>query len=214
MDETKLADLRRDYSSRQLSRASVAADPITQFSIWMDEARSSQVIDPNAMTASTVDLASQPSSRIVLLKHFGQEGFVFYTNYESKKAADLETNPGISLHFFWPDLERQVVISGTAVKTSVDESKAYFASRPTDSKIGAWASKQSSVLAGRKELEDAFRAIEERFRDLDVPCPPFWGGFRVTPSRVEFWQGRASRLHDRICYERMAGVWKIVRLSP
>ncbi len=214
MDKAKLADLRRDYSSRQLSRSSVASDPFVQFGAWLAEALNSQVIDANAMTVSTVDADGSPSQRVVLLKSFDENGFVFYTNYESKKAADLASNANISLHFFWPDLERQLIINGIAAKTSREESESYFASRPADSKIGAWASQQSSVLRDREEIEASFRAAEQRFGGSEIPCPPYWGGFRVAPARFEFWQGRASRLHDRICYVRLGDKWEISRLSP
>lgn len=209
-----LADLRRDYSLTELSRSSVDPDPFTQFSKWMNDAFDSAVIEPTAMTVSTVDADGRPSSRIVLLKGFDANGFIFFTNYESKKGTDLTANPHASLHFFWSDLERQIIISGTAEKVLREESEEYFASRPLESRIGAWASKQSSVLADREELEDRVAQIGERFADGNVPCPPFWGGFRVTPSRIEFWQGRKSRLHDRIVYESIDVGWKIVRLSP
>ena len=214
MNNTDLANLRRDYSSQELSENSIAADPFAQFSKWMDEALNSKVLDANAMTASTVDAEGRPSLRVVLLKGFDRTGFVFFTNYESKKAADLDSNPNIALHFFWPDLQRQVAISGSAVKIAREQSEAYFASRSTDSQIGAWASKQSSRLTNRKELEDRVAEIEKQFDGNEIPCPPFWGGFRVIPERFEFWQGGASRLHDRICYTLAGDDWKIVRLSP
>ena len=214
MGNTDLANLRRDYSSRELSESTIATDPFVQFSTWMDEAINSEVLDANAMTVATVDTGGLLSSRVVLLKGFDRNGFVFFTNYESKKASDLDSNSNLSLHFFWPDLQRQVSISGMAAKTSREESEAYFASRPVDSQIGAWASKQSTVLANRKELEDRVAETKKRFDGQDIPCPPFWGGFRVTPIRFEFWQGRSSRLHDRICYTLNDGHWEITRLSP
>ena len=214
MNNTDLANLRRDYSSRELAESTIAHDPFAQFSKWMDEAVNSAVLDANAMTVATVDADNRPSSRIVLLKGFDRKGFVFFTNYESKKAADLDTNSNITLHFFWPDLQRQVSISGTAAKTSREESQSYFASRPIDSQIGAWASKQSSALANRKELEDRVAEIKKRFDGKEIPCPPFWGGFRVSPNRFEFWQGGASRLHNRICYTLSDDAWVISRLSP
>lgn len=214
MENVNFADLRRDYSLQELSKSSVDPDPFAQFSAWMNEALDSVVIEPTAMTVSTVDADGQPSSRVVLLKGFDANGFVFFTNYESKKGRDLSSNPHISLHFFWPDLERQIIISGRAAKVAREESEAYFVSRPLESRIGAWASKQSSVLENRDELEKSVADIRERFADGSVPCPPFWGGFRVTPNRIEFWQGRRSRLHDRIVYKLDAGNWQIVRLSP
>lgn len=210
----ELADLRRDYSLKELSRSSVDPDPFAQFSKWMNEAMDSAVIEPTAMTVSTADAEGRPSSRVVLLKGFDSNGFVFFTNYESRKGTELTANPHTSLHFFWPDLERQIIISGTAEKASRQESEEYFASRPFESRIGAWASKQSSELANREELESRVAEVKERFADRNVPCPPFWGGFRVTPSRIEFWQGRKSRLHDRIVYRLEDGNWEIARLSP
>ena len=214
MKNTNLADMRRDYSLKELSETTIDRDPFAQFSAWMHEALESVVIEPTAMTVSTVDESGRPSSRVVLLKGFDAKGFVFFTNYESKKATDLESNPNISLHFFWPDLERQIIISGSVEKTSREESEKYFASRPVKSRIGAWASKQSGALANREELENLFEAVRERFDGQEIPCPPFWGGFRTTARRFEFWQGRRSRLHDRIVYESINGDWNILRLSP
>ncbi len=166
------------------------------------------------MTVSTVDQACRPSGRVVLLKAYDENGFVFYTNYDSHKATDLSSNPNICMHFFWPDLERQLIIEGTAAKNSREESEAYFASRPRDSQLGAWASKQSSIVSSRDELEERFADLADKYNGQDIPCPPFWGGFLVTPAKFEFWQGRLSRLHDRICYLREGASWKIVRLSP
>jgi pyridoxamine 5'-phosphate oxidase len=214
MDNKQLAELRRDYSSRSLLETTIASDPFAQFSTWMDEAIKSEVIDANAMTVSTVDGLGHPSARIVLLKGFDHDGFIFFTNYMSNKAADLNTNPNIVLHFFWPDLQRQVAIGGTAAKTTREVSEAYFATRTMDSQVGAWASKQSSVLADRRELEDRVAETQERFAGQEIPCPPFWGGFCVTPSRFEFWQGGANRLHDRIYYTLEGDGWMISRLSP
>ena len=214
MSEGELTDLRRDYARETLSRASVAHSPFVQFSKWMDEVLTSKIIDPNAMMVSTVDAECRPSSRVVLLKDFGESGFTFFTNYESRKGRELAANPNVVLHFFWPELERQVNISGTAAKTSREESEAYFRSRPFESRIGAWASSQSAVLQSREELEDRVGELRAQYADGDVPLPPFWGGFRVTPGRFEFWQGRPSRLHDRICYKLIGGSWGIERLSP
>lgn len=212
--EKNLADLRREYSMQELSEDSVAADPLVQFSNWFDEYLNAGPPEPSAMTVSTVASNGSPSSRVVLLKGFDAEGFVFFTNYESKKARDLISNPQVALHFFWPELERQVEIAGLAEKTSREESEAYFATRPPGSKIGAWASKQSEVLTGRDELEKRADELRSKFGDDEIPCPPFWGGFRITPSSIEFWQGRPSRLHDRIMYERDGDAWRITRLYP
>lgn len=214
MEKINLAELRREYSSRELSRSSVDSDPIAQFSVWMNEALNSQFMDGNAMTLSTVDTEMRPSSRVVLLKEFDADGFVFFTNYESSKARDIEDNPNVSLHFYWPDIERQIIISGTAAKIKHEDSQAYFATRPLESRIAAWASKQSAPLAERRDLEDRVAEIRALFKDQEIQCPPFWGGYRVTPERFEFWQGRESRLHDRIVYEQTSDGWKIVRLSP
>ena len=212
--EKKLADLRRDYSLQELSESVVASDPFVQFANWFDEYLNAAPPEPNAFTLSTVRPDGSPSSRVVLLKGFDPTGFVFYTNYESSKARALNDNPRVALHFFWPELERQIEVEGRAEKTSREESEAYFASRPLESKIGAWASRQSESLSGREELEERVAEIRTRFGAQDVPCPPFWGGYRVVPTLFEFWQGRPSRLHDRICYELKDGAWTISRLYP
>ena len=214
MESKNLADLRRDYSLKELSESTIDLDPFGQFSAWMNEALNSRVIEPTAMTVATVGLDGRPSSRVVLLKGFDANGFVFFTNYDSKKAIDLSADPNISLHFFWPDLERQIAVNGTATRTSSEQSEVYFASRPLESRIGAWASEQSKVLANREELDARFDAIRERFKGQEISCPPNWGGFRIMPSRFEFWQGRQSRLHDRICYTLNRDAWTISRLSP
>ena len=212
--DKNLADLRREYSLKELSKASVAADPFVQFANWFEEYLNSGPLEPNAFTLSTVGHDNSPSSRVVLLKGFDTRGFVFFTNYESRKARDLKDNRNVALHFFWPELERQVHIAGRAEKTGREESETYFASRPTASKLGAWASHQSELLTSRSELEVRLEEVRARFADGDIPCPPFWGGFRIVPTRFEFWQGRPSRLHDRISYEPADGAWSIVRLSP
>lgn len=214
MNGDVLSDLRRDFSRETLSRSSVDVDPFEQFSKWMNDALASEIIDANAMVLSTVDAQCRPSSRVVLLKGFDQSGFRFYTNYESKKGRDLGVNPHTVLHFFWPELERQVNIRGTAQKIAGEESESYFRSRPVESRIAAWASSQSTVLESRRELEKRVEELKTRFADGDVPLPPFWGGFRVNPDRFEFWQGRSSRLHDRICYDINNLSWNISRLSP
>ncbi len=213
MEKPNLADLRRDYSLRELDEATISPDPFDQFSSWFDDASNSAVIEPNAMTLSTVGANNTPLSRVVLLKGFDRDGFVFFTNYESKKGSDLLTNPNACLHFFWPDLERQIIISGTAEKTSREESQVYFDSRPVSSRIGAWTSHQSTVIASRSVLEKREAELKLEFGE-NVPLPSFWGGFRITPIRFEFWQGRPSRLHDRIVYDQIENEWAISRLSP
>lgn len=209
----ELADLRRDFSSNGLAEASVAANPFDQFALWMDAALNADIIDTNAMTVSTVGDDGRPSARVVLLKHFDAESFCFYTNYESKKGTDLIHNPFTVFHFFWPQLDRQIAIYGRVEKTSREESEKYFNSRPVDSRLGAWTSSQSSVIESRDVLEQRFEDFREKYGD-DVPLPPFWGGFRLTPDKFEFWQGRQNRLHDRIVYERDGESWQIRRLSP
>jgi pyridoxamine 5'-phosphate oxidase len=213
MNKIDLANLRREYAGAPLTKASVDPDPFRQFSVWLDEALHSEILDANAMTLSTVDENGRPSARVVLLKGFDQRGFVFFTNYKSQKARDLAANPNACLSFFWPEIHRQVMIHGTAEKTTRDESENYFKTRPIESKIGAWASEQSSVIGSRSILEEKFSELRSQYGD-DIPLPPYWGGFRVVPERFEFWQGRESRLHDRICYESVDGRWKIFRLSP
>lgn len=209
----ELADLRRDFSSAGLDEASCAANPFDQFSKWMDDALNADIIDPNAMTVSTVGEDGRPSVRVVLLKSFDSESFAFFTNYESKKGTDLLRNPFTVFHFFWPQLDRQVAIYGHVEKTSREESEEYFNSRPVDSRLGAWTSNQSREIDSREVLEKRFEEFREKFGD-DVPLPPFWGGFRLTPEKFEFWQGRQNRLHDRICYTLNDHKWKISRLSP
>ncbi len=212
--EKSLGDLRRDYSLQELSESAVAADPFAQFSNWFDEYLASQPSEPSGFLLSTVGAEGYPSSRVVLLKGFDEHGLVFFTNYKSKKARDMAHESRVAMTFFWPELERQVHVRGVAERTSREESETYFASRPVASKLGAWASKQSSELADRSELEQEFETVKKRFDGGDIPCPEFWGGFRIVPTRFEFWQGRRSRLHDRICYELNEGKWHIFRLYP
>jgi pyridoxamine 5'-phosphate oxidase len=208
-----LADLRRDYARESLSERDVAADPIAQFEKWFAQALSAGMIEPNAMTLATSTRDGHPSARIVLLKGFDAKGFVFFTDYRSRKGTELEANPYVSLCFWWGELQRQVRITGTVARASREESEAYYRTRPHGSRIGAWASHQSAPLASREPLELEVKRLEAKYPD-DVPLPPHWGGYRVTPETIEFWQGRPSRLHDRIVYTRSGNAWTIGRLSP
>jgi pyridoxamine 5'-phosphate oxidase len=211
---TKIADIRRDYAREELSEAAVLPDPIAQFTVWMDEAIAAEVREPTAMTASTADAQGRPSSRVVLLKGFDAGGFVFFTNYNSRKGRQLAENPFAALNFFWPELERQVNISGAVTKVSDAESDEYFASRPYLSRIVAWASDQSEEISSRTVVMAKAAKFTAKFALGTVPRPPHWGGFRVAPDRVEFWQGRPNRLHDRIVYSLTDDSWRIARLSP
>jgi pyridoxamine 5'-phosphate oxidase len=209
-----LAELRKDYARGSLDEASVDPDPIRQFQFWFQQALDARLPEPNAMTVATVDAKGRPSARILLIKGVDEHGFVFYTNYESRKGRELAANPYASLLFYWTELERQVRIEGSVERTSAEQSDAYFASRPLGSRIGAWASEQSREVADRAELEAREKAFGERFGE-NPPRPPHWGGYRLLPERIEFWQGRPSRLHDRILYTRESdGNWRISRLSP
>jgi pyridoxamine 5'-phosphate oxidase len=213
-DPETLAALRREYGDAGLGRSDLAPDPHTMFERWLGEAVDAPLHEPNAMVVSTVSAEGQPSSRMVLLKAVDERGFVFYTNYESRKADELSANSHASLLFPWHDLQRQVRVQGHAEKVTQQESEAYFASRPRGSQLGAWASPQSSVVASREELEALLRETESRFEGHDVPLPDTWGGFRVVPETVEFWQGRHGRMHDRLVYRRTAEGWEVVRLAP
>ncbi|MCA7914805.1 pyridoxamine 5'-phosphate oxidase [Burkholderia contaminans] len=213
---TTLADLRINYSRASLDEADVAHDPFAQFDRWFKEALAAKLPEPNTMTLATVGADGRPSARIVLIKGVDERGFVFFTNYESRKGRDLAAHPQAALLFYWIELERQVRIEGRIEKTSAEESDRYFASRPLGSRIGAWASEQSTVIDSRATLEAQEKAVSERYGD-NPPRPPHWGGYRLVPDSIEFWQGRPSRLHDRLLYTRDAGTstgWSISRLSP
>ena len=209
-----IADIRRDYRLATLTESDVATDPIVQFHAWFDDAVRAQVNEPNAMCLATATPDAYPSARIVLLKGADERGFVFYTDYRSRKGQELSDNPHASLCFFWPELERQVRIAGAVQRVSRAESDAYFQSRPLPSRVGAWTSRQSAVLASRDDLERELAVNVTRFGDGPVALPEHWGGYRVVPEEVEFWQGRESRLHDRVQFRRQAGSWIRQRLSP
>lgn len=210
-----IADLRKEYSRATLDVSNVLPVPITQFEKWFDEAVQAGISEPNAMHLATVNDQGKPSSRIVLLKGIHQQKLIFYTNYQSKKGKELEANPACALTFFWPDIERQVRIEGIAERVDGKLSDEYFQSRPRGSQVGAWASPQSAVIKDRTILEARAEQMEKKFESLKVlPRPNQWGGYQVDPLLIEFWQGRASRLHDRIQYVKIDGAWKIYRLAP
>lgn len=212
-----IASLRREYVSEPLSENSVASNPIEQFRAWFDEAVRAEQPDPEAMTLSTATRTGTVSARIVLLKGFDPQGFVFYTNYQSRKSRELTANPSAALTFYWHSLNRQVRIEGTVGRVSQAESEEYFATRPRGSRIGAWTSPQSEVITDRESLESKLAEVEARFSEGPIPCPLFWGGFRLQPNYFEFWQGRENRLHDRIVYQtdQHADInWRIARLAP
>ena len=211
---TSVADLRREYARARLDEANVSRDPIIEFARWFEEAVKAEVQEPNAMTLASVSPDGAPSARIVLLKGFDERGFIFFTDYRSQKGTELQQNPRAALVFYWPELERQVRITGTTAPIDREESEAYFRTRPRGSRISAWVSHQSQVIASRKLLEDRVPELESMYPADDIPLPPYWGGFRVLPATVEFWQGRISRLHDRIRYTRTGERWRIERLSP
>ncbi len=209
-----IADIRKEYKQRSLDESDVVKDPVQQFSKWWEEAINSGIDEVNAMTLATADATGKPSARIVLLKGMDENGFVFFTNYNSHKGEDIAANPFASLVFFWKELERQVRIEGTISKVSAEESDAYFNSRPAGSRIGAWASPQSKVIASRQVIEKKVQELEKDFDGKIIERPQHWGGYVVTPQVIEFWQGRLSRLHDRIRYTKVENGWKIERLAP
>jgi pyridoxamine 5'-phosphate oxidase len=210
-----LADLRREYRVRPLRRRDLDPDPIAQFDRWFNEALNVEAMDANAMNLATVSSGGQPSVRMVLLKYYDAAGFVFYTNLGSRKSEEMKGNPRVALLFYWHELHRQVVITGDADRISTAESVRYFMRRPRDSQIGAWVSRQSSLISSRAVLESEFAKMKEKFAHREVPLPSFWGGYRVAPTSIEFWQGRESRLHDRFMYRSTSdGGWDIGRLAP
>jgi len=208
-----LAELRNEYTRESLDERSVDADPFRQFDAWMREALEAKVPEPTAMTVATIDAHGRPAARICLLKGADERGFVFYTNYESRKGHDLAAHPSAALVFFWKELERQVRIEGTVETVTPEESDAYYRTRPLGSRIGAWASPQSARLASREWLEARWSDLSRAYGE-DPPRPAHWGGYRVLPEAFEFWQGRRSRLHDRVVYARADGAWSILRLAP
>jgi pyridoxamine 5'-phosphate oxidase len=212
----QIADLRKEYLHAALTEGDVDSDPMRQFDRWLGEAIKAQLPEPTAMTLATVDAAGKPSARIVLLKQVDSDGFVFYTNYDSRKARELAARPSAALLLHWVELERQVRVEGEVAKVVPEMSDAYFASRPRTSRLGAWASPQSETIPSREWLEGELRSVTQRFaaNGEAIPRPPHWGGYRLSPMAIEFWQGRASRLHDRIRYRREAQTWRIERLAP
>ena len=211
---TKVADLRKNYTQAGLLESDLVDNPYQQFQIWFEQAVAADILEPNAMTVATVTAEGKPSARIVLLKDFDDRGFVFYTNYNSQKGVELQQCPYAALVFLWGDLERQVRIEGKTEIVAESEATSYFHSRPASSQLGAWASEQSTIIQNRSILEQRLQQLATQYQDAAIPKPPHWGGVRVIPQEIEFWQGRPSRLHDRLRYQLVAGKWQIHRLSP
>ncbi len=210
-----LSKLRKEYSKESLDVSTILPDPIEQFERWFHEAIEAEVLEPNAMNLSTINEDNRPSSRIVLLKGIEEKKFVFYTNYQSTKGKELTRNPACAVTFFWPELERQVRIEGTAERVDDERSEKYFQSRPRGSQIGAWTSPQSTIIETRTILEERAQQMEKKFEGITLlPKPKQWGGFQIDPLVIEFWQGRPNRLHDRIQFAKVDGVWKVYRLAP
>ena len=206
--------VRKEYSRHSLDELDVDLNPFAQFHQWFEEATKAELPEPNAMVLATASPEGKPSARVVLLKGFDERGFVFFTNYEGRKSVELTANPQAAILFFWAELERQIRIEGSVERTSKQESEEYFRTRPLESRLSAWASKQSSVIPSRSYLEQKMSDLKSRYGDQEIPLPPFWGGFRLQPEAFEFWQGRENRVHDRIRYLLRGGVWEIERLSP
>ncbi len=210
-----ISKMRKNYMHGYLLESNVDPHPMDQFKVWFDEASTAEILEPNLMVLSTVDKENKPSSRAILLKELTEEGFIFYTNYTSDKAIDIKSNANVSLNFLWVELERQVRISGKAQKISREKSEAYYQSRPRESQIGARVSYQSKVISNRETMDQRLQKVEKKYKNVDpIPLPEYWGGYIVMPTTVEFWQGRPSRLHDRLRYQKNRKKWNLERLSP
>jgi pyridoxamine 5'-phosphate oxidase len=214
MKNKDLSSIRREYKFKDFTEINVDKDPLMQFKLWLDEAIEKKLTDSNSMFLATSTKDGSPSIRTILLKGLEDNGFIFFTNYESRKGIEIDENPNVSLLFFWRELERQVRIDGVAEKISRKDSEDYFHSRPYESQIGAYASAQSKVIANREELENEYEEILKKFEGKEIPLPESWGGYKVIPHKIEFWQGRENRLHDRIQFSKTNGDWKVERLAP